>query len=115
MGALRLILGDQLSHSIAALEGLNIAQDTVMLCEVMEEATYVPHHPKKIAFLFSAMRHFAAELEAKGCRVSYVKLEDRDNGGSFTAEVERAVPALKPDRMEVTQPGEYRVLLMMQS
>jgi deoxyribodipyrimidine photolyase-related protein len=115
MGALRLILGDQLSHSIPSLEGLKIAQDTVMLCEVMEEASYVPHHPKKIAFLFSAMRHFAAELEAKGCLVRYVKLDDPENSRSFTAEVKRAVAALKPDRVEVTEPGEYRVLLMIRS
>ncbi len=115
MGALRLILGDQLSHSIAALQGLDPLQDTVMLCEVMEEATSVQHHPKKIAFLFSAMRHFAGELEAKGCRVRYVELDDPENGGSFTAEVKRAVALLRPDRVEVTEPGEYRVLAMMQS
>ena len=59
MTALRLILADQLSESMPSLQGLDTAQDTVMLCEVMEEARYVPHHPKKIAFLFSAMRHFA--------------------------------------------------------
>ena len=49
---LRLILADQLSESIPSLEGLDKAHDTVMLCEVMEETQYVPHHPKKIAFLF---------------------------------------------------------------
>lgn len=45
MAALRLILADQLSESIALLQGLDKENDTVMLCEVMEEATYVPHHP----------------------------------------------------------------------
>jgi deoxyribodipyrimidine photolyase-related protein len=115
MGALRLILGDQLSPSIATLQGLNPEQDTVMLCEVMEEATYVEHHPKKIAFLFSAMRHFAGELEAQGACVRYAKLDDPDNAGSFTGELKRAVAELKPDRLEVTEPGEYRVLAMMQS
>jgi hypothetical protein len=115
MGALRLILGDQLSPSIATLQGLNPEQDTVMLCEVMEEATYVEHHPKKIAFLFSAMRHFAGELEAQGACVRYAKLDDPDNAGSFTGELKRAVAELKPDRLEVTEPGEYRVLAMMRS
>ena len=52
MRVLRLILGDQLSHSISALDDINTSQDIVMVCEVMEEATYVQHHPKKIAFLF---------------------------------------------------------------
>ena len=34
----------------------------MLMVEVMAEATYVPHHKKKIAFILSAMRHFAAEL-----------------------------------------------------
>lgn len=114
MTTLRLILADQLSKSITSLHGLDKTCDTVMLCEVMEEATYVAHHPKKIAFLFSAMRHFASELAASGVRVHYVKLDDVANSGSFTGEVQRAVAALRPTQCVVTEPGEYRVLHMMQ-
>ncbi|MFN7754728.1 MAG: cryptochrome/photolyase family protein [Holosporales bacterium] len=113
MTVLRLILADQLSASISSLHGVDKAQDTVMLCEVMEEARYVPHHPKKIAFLFSAMRHFAAELEESGVRVRYIKLDDASNTGSFTGEVQRAAKELNPSRLIVTEPGEYRVLDMM--
>jgi deoxyribodipyrimidine photolyase-related protein len=113
MPSLHLVFADQLSDSLASLQGLNKAHDTVMLCEVMEEASYVPHHPKKIAFLFSAMRHFAAELEAEGVHVRYVKLDDAKNTGSFTGEVQRAVAELKPSNVVVTEPGEYRVLQMM--
>ncbi len=110
MSALRLILADQLSHSISSLQALEKSNDTVLFCEVMEEATYVPHHPKKIAFLFSAMRHFAAELEAQGIQVRYIKLDAPQNTGSFTSEVARAINALNPSRVIVTEPGEYRVL-----
>ena len=113
MSALRLILADQLSEFIPSLQGIDKAKDTILLCEVMEEATYVPHHPKKIAFLFSAMCHFAAELDAKGYHVRYVKLDDAQNVGSFTSEVQRAVKELKPSQLVVTEPGEYRVLEMM--
>lgn len=109
MTTLRFIMADQLSHSISALEGLDSARDTIMLCEVMEEASYVPHHPKKIAFLFSAMRHFAADLEAKGARVRYIKLDDIENTGSFTGEVQRAVRELQAASIIVSEPGEYRV------
>ncbi len=114
MSALRLILADQLSASISSLESLG-AEDTVMLCEVMEEAGYVPHHPKKIAFLFAAMRHFAAELTARGVHVRYIKLDDPANTGSFSGEVQRAVAELRPNSLIVTEPGEYRVLEMMKS
>jgi deoxyribodipyrimidine photolyase-related protein len=59
-----LILGDQLSEDIRAAGGRPRA-DTVVMAEVMDEASYVPHHPKKIAFLFAAMRKFAARLEGR--------------------------------------------------
>lgn len=115
MTALRLILADQLSESIPALQGLDKANDTVLLCEVMAEATYVPHHPKKIAFLFAAMRHFAAALTAQGATVRYIKLDDPANTGSLTTELQRAVQVLRPARVIVTEPGEYRVLQMMRT
>jgi deoxyribodipyrimidine photolyase-related protein len=112
---LRLILADQLSESIASLQGLDKANDTVMFCEVICEATYVPHHPKKIAYLFSAMRHFAADLESNGVRVRYVKLDDAKNTGSLTSEVRRVFLELKPEKIIVTEASEYRVLKMMRS
>ena len=115
MAALRLILCDQLSESLIMLQELNKETDTVMFCELVDEATYVPHHPKKIAFLFSAMRHFALGLETKGVSVRYVKIDDTANTGGFTGEVQRAVEELKPEQIVVTQPGEYRVLEMMRS
>ena len=43
---IRLILGDQLSHNLATLRDINPARDVVLMAEVMEECTYVPHHPK---------------------------------------------------------------------
>jgi deoxyribodipyrimidine photolyase-related protein len=101
---------DQLSLSIPTLQGLDIHNDTVMFCEVMSEAVYVKHHQKKIAFLFSAMRHFAAELQAKGIKVRYVKLNDSKNTGSIDGEVRRAVSESKVDKLLVTEPGEYRQL-----
>ncbi len=105
-----LILGDQLSESISSLEGFDPAQDQIFMCEVRAEATYVKHHKKKIAFLFSAMRHFAKALEEKGFDVRYTKFPDEQNGGSFSAEVARALKAASPEKLIVTSPSEYRVL-----
>jgi len=115
MGALRLILADQLSISLPSLVGADKAHDTIMLCEVMAEATYVKHHPKKIAFLFAAMRHFARELEEAGYKVRYTKLDDAENTGSLTGELLRAAAELKPARVILTEPGEYRVPEMMRA
>lgn len=115
MGVLRFILGDQLTPSLSSLRDANPDNDTILMCEVMEEASYVPHHKQKIAFVFSAMRHFAEELDAKGFTVRYVKLDDDDNSGSFSAELSRAVDALGASKIVVTEPGEYRVLAAMQN
>ncbi len=114
MAKLRLILGDQLCDSISSLSDIE-PNDTVLICEVMEEASYVKHHPKKIAFLFSAMRHFAQELQDTGIQVRYVKLTDPANSGSFTGEVVRALKELNAKHLIVTEPGEYRVKVMMES
>jgi deoxyribodipyrimidine photolyase-related protein len=110
VSSLCLILGDQLSESISSLQGLDKNRDLVLLCEVQEEATYVRHHQKKIAFLFSAMRHFAKELSAQGFAVRYIKLDDPGNTGSFEGEVRRALSNIDADNIIVTEPGEYRLL-----
>lgn len=110
MRSLRLILGDQLSESISALQGIDKANDVVLLCEVLAEATYVKHHQKKIAFIFSAMRHFAEELVTEKCNVRYVKLDENSNTGSIEGEVTRALMTDVFDRVIVTEPGEYRLL-----
>jgi deoxyribodipyrimidine photolyase-related protein len=108
--SLRLILGDQLSENISSLDGIDKNADIILMCEVWDEATYVHHHKKKIAFLFSAMRHFANQLKSKGFQIDYIKLDDSNNTQSFEGEVERAINRHKPDSVIVTFPGEYRVL-----
>lgn len=113
MTTLHLILGDQLSPTISSLEGCDSSTALILMCEVWEEARYVKHHKKKIAFLFSAMRHFAKELKGNGYKLLYTKLDDEHNTGSFTGEVERVLSLHNIARIIVTQPGEYRVLKAM--
>ncbi|MFN3854332.1 MAG: cryptochrome/photolyase family protein [Phreatobacter sp.] len=110
---LRFVLGDHLTRTVAALRDLDPARDIVLMVEVAEETGYVPHHRQKIAFILSAMRHFAAELANEGIRVDYVRLDDPDNAGSFTGELRRAVARHRPARIVVTEPGEWRVRAMM--
>jgi deoxyribodipyrimidine photolyase-related protein len=110
MKTLRLILGDQLSETISSLEGYNPNTDIILMCEVWDEATYVKHHKKKIALLFSATRHFAKVLKHKGYQIEYTKLNDSENTGSFKNEVKRLLQKHPFDRIIVTYPGEYRVL-----
>jgi len=111
------VLGDQLSPGLASLRAADPATSVVVMAEVAEEAGYVPHHRKKLAFVFSAMRHFAAELRGLGWRVEYVALDDAANTGSLTGEVARALgrhgARHGARRVVATMPGEWRVLEAM--
>ncbi|MBC7311407.1 MAG: cryptochrome/photolyase family protein [Rhizobium sp.] len=110
MTLLHLVLGDQLSHSLSALGDAKPHGSIVLMAEVMAEAGYVRHHKKKIAFLFSAMRHFAEELRGRGFSVRYVTLDDPDNSQSLRCEVERALAETGAEGLVVTEPGEYRLM-----
>jgi deoxyribodipyrimidine photolyase-related protein len=104
------VLGDQLSPRIASLRLADKSRDVVLMAEVASETHYVSHHKKKIAFILSAMRHFAGELAADGWRVDYVRLVDTENSGALASEIARAARRHSCASVIVTEPGEWRVL-----
>jgi len=106
---IHLVLGDQLSHSLSALADADPETSLVLMAEVKSEATYVKHHKKKIAFLFSAMRHFAEELREKGLQVRYVTLDDPQNTQSLKGELARALADTAAARVVTTECGEWRL------
>jgi deoxyribodipyrimidine photolyase-related protein len=110
VAVLRAILGDQLSPTISSLRGADKTKDTILICEVQQEATYVKHHKKKLVFIFSAMRHFAQELQDAKYRVIYHKLDDATPVSRFSDAVTRAAQMGDFDEIVVTEPSEYRVL-----
>ena len=109
------ILGDQLSPDMTSLDGVDPATSIVLMVEVMAEATYVGHHKKKLAFIFSSMRHFADELRTLGWQVDYIMLDDAKNTGTFTSEVERAIARHQPKSIRITEAGEWRVKQMIET
>ena len=106
------VLGDQLSPALSSLADRSRDDTVVLMMEVADETTYVRHHQAKIALILSAMRHFAEDLRAQGWQVDYVALDDPDNTGSFTGEVQRAVQRHGARGVQVTEPGEWRVRQM---
>jgi deoxyribodipyrimidine photolyase-related protein len=104
-----LILGDQLSFDIASLRGADPATSVILMAEVAAEADYVWHHRKKLAFIFTAMRHHAAALRDAGWTVDYVALDDPANSGSLIGEVERTVARHGATCVTVTEAGEWRL------
>lgn len=109
------IFGDQLSHQISSLSGQDKSQAILLMVEVAEEAAYVPHHKAKIAYILSAMRHHARDLESQGWQVDYVCLDDPQNCGNFTGEIVRAIEKYRPHKIRVTEAGEWRVKAMLDS
>jgi len=110
VAVLRIILGDQLSPKMSSLHDADRDRDTILICEVQQEALYVKHHKKKLVFIFSAMRHFAKELQDANYRVIYNRLDDAAQLSCFSDAVTRAAKMADFDKIVVTEPSEYRVL-----
>ena len=114
MVRLVLVLGDQLSPNIVALQEADRAHDVVVMAEVAAETDYVPHHPKKIAFLFAAMRKFAAGLQEDGWQVAYTRLDDPQNTGSIADELLRRADEHGATEVIATEPGEWRLIAALE-
>ena len=110
MTRLVLVLGDQLSRGISALQNADKGRDVVVMAEVADEASYVSHHPKKIALIFAAMRNFAVQLHDDGWDVRYTQLDDTENAGSIVGELLRRADQTGADAVLVTEPGEWRLI-----
>lgn len=115
MTQLVLVLGDQLSPDLNGLKRASKETDVVVMAEVLGEAEYVPHHPKKIAFIFSAMRKFAAFLRTEGWNVAYTELDDTDNSGSIVGELLRRAEQVSAATVVATEPGEWRLIQALQN
>jgi deoxyribodipyrimidine photolyase-related protein len=82
-----MVLGGQLSSGVAALRDCDPASTVVLMAEVGAEANYVGHHQKKLAFIFSAMRHLAEELRNLRWTVDYLALDNAENSKSISGEI----------------------------
>ena len=103
------VLGDQLDLDAAAFDGFDAAQDAVWMAEVAEESTHVWSGKPRIAMFLAAMRHFARALRDAGRPLHYRRLDDAGNRGSLAAELQATIKELKPQRLVMTAPGDWRV------
>jgi deoxyribodipyrimidine photolyase-related protein len=107
------VLGDQLTEGLSALRKADRATDVVVMAEVMDEAGYVKHHPKKIALIFAAMRKFATALDNEGWTVAYTQLDDTENAGSIVGELLRRAAQFGASDVLATEPGEWRLIELL--
>ena len=109
-----LVLGDQLTLDIAAIKKADKSKDYIIMAEVDAEAEYVKHHPKKIAFIFSAMRHFAKRLRTLGWKVLYSEIDDPENSQNIIGEVLRYAEKVDANELVVTKPCERRLIKVLE-
>ncbi len=108
--SLIIVLGDQLDPDAAAFDGFDASVDAVWMAEVAEESTHVwSGKPRTVMFL-AAMRHFALALQALGRPLHYTRLDAPDNAGSLGSQLQADILRLKPSRLVMTAPGDWRVL-----
>ncbi len=91
------------------LSDVHVGRDHVLMGELADEASYVPHHVQKIALIFSAMRHFAAELEQAGHHVHYHRYDPDSPIRSFTDLLRAHLEQHRIEEIVLTRPGEWRV------
>lgn len=70
------ILGDQLNPQQAALQSISSQETPIILIESLQHIKIRQYHKQKLVFIWSAMRHFAAELRQQGYNVTYAESED---------------------------------------
>jgi len=108
--SLVLVLGDQLDLEAAAFDGFDREHDAVWMAEVAEESTHVGSGKPRTALFLAAMRHFALALQAAGRPLHYTRLDAPGNRGSLAAQLRCDIERLKPERLVMTAPGDWRVL-----
>ena len=118
MRNLILVLGDQLDQTSAAFDDIDASDDVVWMAEVEEEATHVWCHKLRIALFLSAMRHFRDELTKAKRAVQYHELQvqpAKECGRTFGEILRADVKRLKPERLIVVEPGDWRVQTQLQA
>jgi len=108
--SLVIVLGDQLDLDAAAFDGFDPEQDSVWMAEVAEESTHVWSSKQRTALFLSAMRHFALSVQEAGRDLVYTRLDAVNNAGSLGAQLHADLLRLRPARLIMTAPGDWRVL-----
>jgi deoxyribodipyrimidine photolyase-related protein len=110
-----IVLGDQLDLDAAAFDGFDPAVDAVWMAEVAQESTHVWSSQPRIALFLAAMRHFAMALQAADRPLHYTRLEQAGNCGSIDAQLQADIERLRPGRLVMTAPGDWRLLQAIKS
>ncbi|WP_353225785.1 cryptochrome/photolyase family protein [Salinisphaera hydrothermalis] len=111
-----IVLGDQLDRGLSALDDYDADRDVVWMAENQTEATHVWCHKQRLVLFFAAMRHHREDLRGRGYEVWYHELQAdarHDSGTDFAAILSVAINELAPQRLVMTECGDYRVRTLL--
>jgi deoxyribodipyrimidine photolyase-related protein len=98
------ILGDQLSPQNSALTACSPGDAVVLMIESQSRGSRVRYHKKKLVLLYSAMRHFAADLRRAGWTVDYHLLPETP---AFQTGLTRHLTRHNPDEIILAEPNDW--------
>ena len=94
------VLGDRLNKLQSSLQSCQEQKERTLVI-LIESSNYVkqrPYHQQKLVLVWSAMRHFAAELKADGWQVTYAIAED------FTTPLQQWIKKNEISELRITVP-----------
>jgi deoxyribodipyrimidine photolyase-related protein len=94
------VLGDQLHAGQAALASADPAKSRVLLVESSSVLAQRAVHQQKLTLVWSAMRHFAVELQAQGWAVDYLETQ------TFTPTVQDWIRAHGIAELRLMEPAD---------
>ena len=103
-----LILGDQLDEASSAFDEIDPTQDRILMIEAEGESTHVWSHKIRTTLFLSAMRHFAAVLQARGWHIDYRRM-DTHGDVSLADGLTAALEQHRPAKVIGVEPGDWRV------
>lgn len=111
-----IVLGDQLDQASSVFDGLDVAQDVILMIEAVEESTHVWSHKARTALFLSAMRHFAHDLSKRQphLRIDY-RAMDVEGDVTLADGLIAAVLKYRPQRVICVEPGDLRVKQLIET
>ena len=98
------ILGDQLSLEHSALAQSHPRESRVLMIESKARGSALRYHQLKLVLVYSAMRHFARDLRARGWEVDYQLIE---GSGTFQDGLRRHIEKHRPAKISLAEPNSF--------
>ncbi|MBS0660479.1 MAG: cryptochrome/photolyase family protein [Verrucomicrobia bacterium] len=98
------LMGDHLSPTHPGLAGGPRPDAVVLFIESRKRGGWLRYHQQKLVLIYSAMRHFAADLRAAGWQVDYHRLADTPD---FLGGLERHLERHRSSRVLLLEPNDW--------